>query len=415
MCNQCEEEHRIDEMELAFLRPDAVIALSQEDREGLVQENNDLAIIGGKQFFIRALLPLPVLGRKEVFHIGIWVKIEQLNFERVYELWDDPLQSSEPPFSVTIANDIPGLLATCGLHAILSLTDPANRPKVTLIASNHPLACEQSRGITAHRAYEYSVGALTPLPVIETIRCAAAECQSRYLNEPVYLDRMLYLDCFNSPTERFEGFIDVPVSSVVALGRGDLAVEGDSWRDVVDKRLTGEGWTEHVIEYFEGELREKPFPARTSLYELRLHCTGGICVVGNGNHRLAGAKAWLLSKQGDAALLLKAKVTYRPLADNVRILLTEALQSGRPIKLSIATGYRNIEHFFLIGDEYDGQLFACHDGEISDLKAEPRWKRRLRRLFKRPSVVGHEWVELPVHILTRMLDSSWIDEQLNPK
>ncbi|MGH8358687.1 MAG: DUF2199 domain-containing protein, partial [Pseudomonas sp.] len=72
LCNQCEEEHRIDEMELAFRRPDAVMALSQDDRESGVQENNDLAIIGGKQFFIRALLPLPVLGREEVFYIGIW-------------------------------------------------------------------------------------------------------------------------------------------------------------------------------------------------------------------------------------------------------------------------------------------------------------------------------------------------------
>ncbi|MDQ0667600.1 DUF2199 domain-containing protein [Pseudomonas sp. W2I6] len=157
LCNQCEEEHRIDEMELAFRRPDAVMALSQDDRESGVQENNDLAIIGGKQFFIRALLPLPVLGREEVFHIGIWVRIQQLDFERVYELWDDPQQSSEPPFSVTIANDIPGLPATCGLPAMLNLTDPANRPKVTLIASNHPLSLEQCRGITAHRAHEYVV------------------------------------------------------------------------------------------------------------------------------------------------------------------------------------------------------------------------------------------------------------------
>jgi hypothetical protein len=42
------------------------------------------------------------------------------------------------------------------LVASLSLTGPTTRPTVTLGPAEHPLVGEQSRGITAHRAAQYS-------------------------------------------------------------------------------------------------------------------------------------------------------------------------------------------------------------------------------------------------------------------
>lgn len=155
ICNECGKEHAADEIELTFKHPDPVIALSPESRAAEVQENSDLCIIKAERFFVRAVLPLPVLQRDHPYNLGVWVELQQSDFERIYELWDDLDQSSEPPFAVSLANAIPTLGNTNGLKAQLRLTGPTTRPQVYLALDDHPLAREQNLGISTHRVSEY--------------------------------------------------------------------------------------------------------------------------------------------------------------------------------------------------------------------------------------------------------------------
>lgn len=155
-CSQCGEEHPLEEMELTFRRPDDVAKLSAEERSRVVQENNDLCVVDGKRFFVRALLPLPIESRDIPYCIGLWVEVTQATFERVYELWDSEEQVHEPPFAAQIANEIPTSGGSLGLHVEMRLTGPTTRPDVLLQPSQHQLYIEQARGIDGHRAAEYS-------------------------------------------------------------------------------------------------------------------------------------------------------------------------------------------------------------------------------------------------------------------
>jgi hypothetical protein len=143
-------------MELTFRRPDEVIRLSAEERARLVKESDDVCVIEGKRFFIRALLPLPVESRAIPYCIGLWVEVTQATFERVYELWDSGEQVHEPPFAARIANDIPTASGSLALPAEMRLTGPATRPDVFLQPSQHQLYIEQAHGIDEHRVSEYS-------------------------------------------------------------------------------------------------------------------------------------------------------------------------------------------------------------------------------------------------------------------
>jgi len=156
ICSKCGKEHPLEELELTFRRPDHAASLSTDDRARLVRENSDLCVIEGKQFFVRALLPLPVESREAPYCIGLWVEVTQAAFERVYDLWDSDEQLHEPPFAVRIANEIPTPGGSLGLHAELRLTGPTTRPEVFLQPSQHQLYIEQARGIDGHRAFEYS-------------------------------------------------------------------------------------------------------------------------------------------------------------------------------------------------------------------------------------------------------------------
>jgi len=127
-----------------------------DERAATVQENKDLCVLCGERFFVRGVPPLPVLGRESQYNIGLWVEVTRSTFERVYELWDDPGQCSEQPFSVVLANDVPTHVQTVGMEAVLALSGPSTRPKVTLRAVKHSLFDEQSNGINPHKAYEYT-------------------------------------------------------------------------------------------------------------------------------------------------------------------------------------------------------------------------------------------------------------------
>ncbi|CAM3779511.1 hypothetical protein D3C76_996410 [compost metagenome] len=156
-CSQCGKDHADDLGELAFRRPDALFELSPEEREHNVKQSNDWCVIAGERFFLRALLPLSVVELNDSYCIGIWVELQPSAFERVCELWRDERQAAEPPFTVRLANSIPTLPQTLGLEGLLQLSGPTSRPSVTLSTSSHPLAVEQAKGISLHRAHEYSV------------------------------------------------------------------------------------------------------------------------------------------------------------------------------------------------------------------------------------------------------------------
>lgn len=156
ICSDCGQEHPLQSLELTFLRPDVVAELEGTDRESRVQENDDICILDGERFFVRALLPLPVLEKAQPYNVCLWVELSQRDFERLYQLWDALDQADTPAFDAHIANDIPIHSSVRGLAACLSLTGPTTRPVVTLRALEHPLAGEQARGITLHRAAEYS-------------------------------------------------------------------------------------------------------------------------------------------------------------------------------------------------------------------------------------------------------------------
>ena len=159
-CSQCAQEHPDEDMELTFRRPDAVVALSPEDRSSDVRESDDVCLMRGGRFFVRGVLPLPVTGRSVPYRIGLWVEVDETAYARVDERWNDPDQADEPAMPARVANAIPNLPDTLGLDAALRLTGPRSRPDIFVADPSHPLALEQAGGITAHRAFEYTLLAM---------------------------------------------------------------------------------------------------------------------------------------------------------------------------------------------------------------------------------------------------------------
>jgi hypothetical protein len=163
VCSQCGKSHPIAESELVFHRPDAIWEIPKAQRAKRCKETNDLCVLWGRRpardrYYVRAVLPLPVAGRDSAYRIGVWIHVAKKAFFRILKLWDVETQNQEPPFRGRLANQLPSIENTIGLIVELRLAGPKERPAAFVTDTQHALFLEQSTGITAHRALEYTPG-----------------------------------------------------------------------------------------------------------------------------------------------------------------------------------------------------------------------------------------------------------------
>lgn len=157
---------------------------------------------------------------------------------------------------------------------------------------------------------------------IEIIRKAVATSNCELLDlkpeRPDMPGRALDLLTATEPCQVYHA--DIPLSSVSGMHRADFWRQGQSFREILqwneEKKLGvhGKGWQPDIFEYMEGELREKEFPAHSTLHQMRLISRGGIVDCENGNHRFVGAYCWLAAKYGHRAVFKKAHVTHHPIS-----------------------------------------------------------------------------------------------------
>ena len=157
-CAVCGKDHPDDDIELTYVRPDDVFRVPDEQRAVRVHESPDFAVLDDSRFFVRAVLPIPVHGRKRDYNIGVWVEVDPECFQRVVERWEDANQAEEPPLPARLANAIKSLPDTTGLPVELRLTGLTTRPSVRVLAADHPLHAEQSSGVSLHRTLDYRAG-----------------------------------------------------------------------------------------------------------------------------------------------------------------------------------------------------------------------------------------------------------------
>lgn len=247
------------------------------------------------------------------------------------------------------------------------------------------------------------------------IRAMMKDCTAPVLDKPVMCDGGPYpslghvLNLVSSNAARTKAFLNVPIKSIVALGRMDLVGSDATWRSIVNDELADGNWDDRVFGYFASEIRDLPFPARGALYNLRLHCYGGAVTVENGNHRLSAAVAWLAATQGEDAFLKKVRTTVIPLDANVVQPLLQEHQRGQ--QLELAQHSSNNRLYYRSTGKWVKSAFSYYSAEVA-WKKEPR---RFSNCFARrpPDIPECDWAQVPPTVLDAWRDVAWLQTQLN--
>jgi hypothetical protein len=122
--------------------------------EGCVLEE-ELCIIRGESYFVRARIVIPVTDADTDFEWGVWVSLSLPNFTRMLDLWDTPGRESEEPYFGWLSSEIPVYEPTTAELKTRVHTQPiGQRPLLELEPTDHPLAVEQRTGITLARVQQ---------------------------------------------------------------------------------------------------------------------------------------------------------------------------------------------------------------------------------------------------------------------
>jgi len=116
--------------------------------------DSDYCVIDDSDYFIRAVLEIPIQSSDEHFVLGVWTTLSSTNFERERLLVSDAARVNEPAYFGWFANQLWQYPNTLNLKCNLITNEPGMRPSIQLEPTEHPLSVDQRQGITQTRFHE---------------------------------------------------------------------------------------------------------------------------------------------------------------------------------------------------------------------------------------------------------------------
>jgi len=153
LCSICGKEHQGPVTDWAYKLPDAVWALPDEERAEKAKFTEDLCQLG-ERYFIRGILPIPLIGTSDDFAWGAWAEVKWPIFQQYLKLFDKD-GSAEPRVEGLLANKLPGYANSIAMPILIQFEDPKSRPSMHCRAEDKSrLAREQRAGIDQARYHE---------------------------------------------------------------------------------------------------------------------------------------------------------------------------------------------------------------------------------------------------------------------
>lgn len=151
-CRTCGQWHDGLPLDYAYSAPYYWSESLRENPDSFL--NDDLCVIEGRDYFVRGLIEIPVIGSNDPFRWGVWVSLSKPNFDKMVELWNDPKVLQEPPYFGWLSSSVDGYPETLNLKTNVRSRDVRQRPYISLEPTDHPLSTEQQHGITKQRLRE---------------------------------------------------------------------------------------------------------------------------------------------------------------------------------------------------------------------------------------------------------------------
>jgi hypothetical protein len=158
-CGSCEEWHNGPCLDFGYDAPvywqkehEKASRLDKGNRKAFL--NDDFCAIDDRNFFVRGLIHLPIIGTAETLCWGVWGSLSGENFDTLSKIGGDPKRVDLPAMFSWLSNRIPEYPDTLNLKMYAHIKEPGQRPRFELEPTDHPLSQEYHHGITPERVKE---------------------------------------------------------------------------------------------------------------------------------------------------------------------------------------------------------------------------------------------------------------------
>jgi hypothetical protein len=161
-CSDCGAIHE-GSPSIGYRMPDPYACLSEAERTATGTLSSDLCTIAHDErtdYFIRAVLEVPIHGIAEPFLWGVWVSLSEQSFNRYVETYDDPVEGDG--FFGWVSNAISAYPLHRSRPADVFVQSGGRRPRIMLHRGDpedDPLVIDQVHGISVSRAQQIAEGA----------------------------------------------------------------------------------------------------------------------------------------------------------------------------------------------------------------------------------------------------------------
>ena len=116
--------------------------------------NEDYCVIDDRDFFVRGLIMVPIIGTLERFCWGVWGSLSKKGFDALMEFDAHKHDQKPPPMFSWLSNNISGYPNTQNMKMLAHIQPGNERPHFELERTDHPLSIEYHNGITPERLKE---------------------------------------------------------------------------------------------------------------------------------------------------------------------------------------------------------------------------------------------------------------------
>lgn len=149
-CNTCGQVHK-GMPSFGADKPLHYYGIPEIERRMRCDCGSDHCIIDGKWFFVRGCIEIAVHGEKEPFVWGAWASLSNDSFASWSACFDKEIRSHIGPFFGWLNTRLKPYPNTVNLKTRVHLRDHGVRPRIEIEPSDHPLAIEQTGGISKER------------------------------------------------------------------------------------------------------------------------------------------------------------------------------------------------------------------------------------------------------------------------
>jgi hypothetical protein len=137
-------------LDVAYNKPDQWSDDFKDDKNCFL--NEDYCNIRDEEFYVRGVIPIPIIGTDQFFMYGVWGSVSKKSFDLVLNADEDPKRDEIPRLFSWLCNSVAGYPDSQSLKMDVVVQEIGARPHFELHRSDHPLAQEFHNGITPKRA-----------------------------------------------------------------------------------------------------------------------------------------------------------------------------------------------------------------------------------------------------------------------